>query len=325
MGKELEQYQPGIKYPIVKSSFDLEASRLNYQALLQNISGLIVTRENVNDDITKEARDVLKALTEAKDTQSAEPLKWHADIMEAYRSVYNPLKEAIDRVLGDKKTLATQINSEAKQQQQEQQRINTAKSAIVTFVNRVAVLISEAKNDNDIVSIEKLIGLEKTKKNIYQEFLPELIIQCDGLRPQIKTQKESVRELQKVVEQEKVALESGDVVAATQLREKKEYFEQVIQETGIRIHEKAFEQASTIDIVAPETIDTAPKGRSNWKWKVDDIKILQKKMPHLVKIVPNDEAIDLILATMKKDGSLSDKDSQEWNGITFFNDKSFSR
>lgn len=325
MAKEVEKYQPGIKYPIVKSSFDLEASRLNYQELLQNLAGLQVTRENINDDITKDAREVLKALTEAKDSQSSEPLQWHKDIMEAYKSLYGPLKESVDRVLADKKTLALQIQEETRVQLVEQNRINTAKSAIVTFVNKVAVLIADAKTDDDIVSIEKSIGLEKTKKNVYQEFLPDLITQCDGLRPQIKEQKNTVRELQKVVEDEKRALETGDDIAAAELRGKREHYEQVIQETGIRIHETAFAQASAIDIVAPEVADTAPKGRTNWKWRVGDIKLLQKKMPHLVKVVPDEEAIDILLKTKKTDGSLTGKDEETMSGITFYNDKSFSR
>lgn len=323
MSKEIEKYQPGVKYPIVKSAFDLEATRLKYQELLQHISGLQVTRDNVNEDITKEARDVLKALTETKDTLSAEPLQWHKDIMENYKSLFNPIKEQQDRLMAEKKVVAGQIEQETRQQLAEQTRVNTAKSAIVTFVNRVAVLISEAKSDNDIVAIEKMIGLEKTKKNVYQEFLQELIDQSDGLRPQIKTQKESVRELQKVVEEEKKALETGDAVAAADLREKREHFEQVIQETGIRIHEKAFEQASTIDIVVPEIVDTAPKGRTNWKWRVDDIKTLQKKMPHLVKLVPDEEAIAVLLKTKRADGSLAGKDEENVFGLVFFNDKSF--
>lgn len=325
MANEVEKYQPGAKYPIVKAAFDLEAARVNYQELLQYISGLEISRENVNDDITKEARDVLKALTESKDAQSKEPLQWHRDIMANYKSLHDPLEESIKRVLGDKKTLSLKIQEESRIQLAEQSRINNAKSAIITFVNQVAVLISEAKTDDEIVSIEKKIGLEKTKKNVYQEFLPDLITQCDGLRPQIKTQKETVRELQKVVEEERVALEIGDAVSAAELRGKREHYEQIIQETGIRIHETAFEQASTIEIVAPEVMDTAPKGRTNWKWRVDDIKLLQKKMPHLVKLVPDEIAIGSLLATKRLDGSLKDKLEETLFGLTFYNDKSFTK
>lgn len=325
MAKEIEKYVPGAKAPIVKATFDLEATRLRYQELLQHVSGLQVTRDNVNEDITKEPRDVLKGLTESKDLQSAEPLQWHRDIMAVYKSLYDPLKEQIDRVLADKKKIALQIQEEQRVQLAEHTRVNNAKSAIITFVNKVAVLISEAKTDGDIVTIEKMIGLEKTKKNVYQEFLPDLIAQCDSLRPQIKDQKEYVRQLQKVAEDEKSALETGDVVAAAELREKREHYEQVIQETGIRIHEKAFEQASTIDIVVAEVMDTAPKGRTNWKWRVDDIKLLQKKMPHLVKLVPDEEAIAILLKTKKSDGSLDGKMEETLFGLTFFNDKSFSK
>lgn len=325
MAKEVEKYVPGVKYPIVKASFDVEATRLNYQTILQSVSGIQITKDNVNDDITKDARNALKALEDEKDKQSAEPLKWHKDIMEAYRSLKEPLQEAVNRVLADKKAVALRIQQETQQQLAEQTRINNAKSAIVTFTNKIATQIAEAKTDDDIVSIEKAIGSEKTKKNLYQEFLPDLITQCDALRPQIKDQKENIRKLQKIVADEQKAIESGDVVAMTEIKEKKEHIEAVIYETGIRIHETAFEQATNIDIVAPEVVDTAPKGRTNWKWRVDDIKLLQKKMPHLVKLVPDEEAIAILLKTKKSDGSLDGKMEETLFGLTFYNDKSFSR
>jgi hypothetical protein len=129
----------------------------------------------------------------------------------------------------------------------------------------------------------------------------------------------------KIEEQEKKALETGDIVAATSLREEKDLVTHIIHETGIRIHETAYEQATTIDVVAPEVADTAPKGRTNWKWRVDDIKLLQKKMPHLVKLVPDEDAINGVLTTKRLDGSLKDKMEESFFGITFYNDKTFTR
>ena len=325
MSNEKEVYQPGIKYPIVKAAFDLEANRRNYQILLQNLSSITVTKDNVMEDLTKDGREVLKALEASKDEQSKEPRQWHSDIMEVYKGLKNPLEEQIKRILSEKAVVAAAIKRETDAQIAEQTRIANAKSAIVSFTNRIANLIAEAKTDDDIVSIEKSIGSEKTKKNLYQEFLPDLIVQCDGLRPQIKTQKDNVRRLQKIVQDEKNAIDTGDIVAQTHLREQKEQMEAVIQETGIRIHETAFQQASAIEIVAPEVVELAPKGRTNWKWEVEDIKLLQKKMPHMVKIVPDVEAIDFMLKTKKQDGSLAGKDEEKWNGIRFFNDKTFTK
>ncbi len=320
-----QEYQPGAKLPIVKASFDLEASRLNYQALLQSLTSTTVTRDNINEDLTKGGREALKSLTEEKDRQSVEPLQHHRDIMFAFKSLKDPIEEQLERIQAEKKALAAILKSEQDAQLAEQNRVNTAKSAIINFCNGIAVKIAEAKTDSDIVSIEKMIGLEKTKAKVYQEFLPDLIFQIDGLRPQIKEQKETVRKLQQALEDEKKAEQEGDVVALTNLKEQKEHLEAEIAERGIRIHEKAFEQASTIEIVVPEIAETVPRGRTNWKFRVDDIKLLQKKMPHLVKLVPNDEAIKLQLETMKKDDSLKGKDELSWNGITFFNDKSFTR
>lgn len=325
MANKPKDYQPGEKYPIVKAAFDLEANKRNYQLLLQNLSSITVTKDNVNDDLTKDGRDVLKALTEKKDLDAKAPLQWHQDIMKVYKDLYEPIDEQVKRILADKKVVADQINLEIKIQQAEQNRIANAKTAIVNFTNQIANAIRNAKTDDDVVSVEKLIGLEKTKKNVYQEFLPDLITQLDNLRPAIKDQKENIRQLQAIVEKEKEALASGNIIAATELKERKEYVEAVIEHTGIKIHEEAFKQAITIDIVAPDVVDTAPKGRSNWKWEVTDIKLLQKKMPHLVKLVPDDDAIDLLLKTKKQEGALDNLEEENWNGIRFFNDRKLSK
>lgn len=325
MANKKENWQPGEKYPIVKAAFDLEANKRNYQLLLQNLSSITVTKDNVNDDLTKDGREVLKALTEKKDLDARAPLQWHQDIMKAYKDLYEPIDEQVKRILADKKVVADQINLEIKIQQAEQNRIANAKTAIINFTNQIASAIRNAKTDDDVVSVEKFIGLEKTKKNVYQEFLPDLITQLDNLRPAIKDQKENIRQLQAIVEKEKEALASGNIIAATELKEKKEYVEAVIEHTGIKIHEEAFKQAITIDIVAPDVVDTAPKGRSNWKWEVTDIKLLQKKMPHLVKLVPDDDAIDLLLKTKKQEGALDNLEEENWNGIRFFNDRKLSK
>lgn len=324
MGKEL-QHIPGAKYPIIKASFDLELAKNNYHALLQELSLVKVTKDNVNDDLTGSAKDIMNALTAKKDEESKEPLQLHRDIMEVYNGVYKPLKAEVDRINNEKKVVSLEIHRDQAQQLAEQQRINNAKAAIIEFTNRVANLISTAKTDDDVVQIEMLIGREKNRKNVYHEFINDLITQCDGLRPQIKDLKDNIRKLQAAELAEKEAIESNDLVKVTELREQKEHLAAVIQETGIRIHETAFEQATTIDIVVPEVVDTAPKGRSNWKWRVDDIKLLQKKMPHLVKTVPDEDAIDILLKTKKSDGSLDGKMEETLHGLTFFNDKSFVR
>lgn len=315
----------GPKYALIKTAFDLEASKKNYQVLLQNLAAASYTKDNVNEDITKDGREILKMLEEKKELEAADFLQGHRDVMAIYKDLSGPIKEQVDRLLGEKKKAALEIVAESAKQLAEQNRINAAKKAIIDFGNKVANMISMAKTDTDIVAIEKLLGSEKTKTTVYQEFIPDLITHCDTLRPAVKTQKENIRALQKIEDDEKLAILTGDVQAQTDLRDRKEHFVQVIHETGIRIHEAAFDQATNIEIVVPEVADIAPKGRTNWKWRVDDIALLQKKMPQLVKVVPNDEAINLLLATKRQDGSLKDKLEEKYFGITFFNDKSFTK
>lgn len=310
---------------IIKASFDLEANKKGYQKMLQKLASIEVTRDNVNDDLTKEAREISKYLTEKKDADSKPFLDAHKAIMAAYNGLNNPIKAEADRIAARKKVIADEINEEQRIQREEQEKITRQKTAIVDFINKVALLISDAKNDTDIVSIEKLLGSEKTKTSVYGEFIGDLANQCEGLRPKIKEQKEQIRSLQEIELKQKQAIEEGDLDSATQLEEEKEAINHAITETSIRIHEKAFELASEIEVIAPEIEDTAPKGRSNWKWRVDNIVLLSKKMPHLVLTVPNDAAIDELLSNKKIDGSLKHKDEETFNGITFYNDKSYRK
>lgn len=319
----IEKYIPGPKRSIIKVTFDLEAAKKNYQALLNHLAGITITKDNVNEDTTKEAREVVKALTELKDNESKEPLQTHRDIMSVFKELTEPINAQIDRITNEKKEVATKLQKEAAQALAEQTRVNNAKQAIIDFTNKVATLIGAAKNDMDIVSIEKMIGSEGRKSTVYFEFLPDLIQKCEALKPEIKAQKETIRELQRIEEEKRIATEAGNVQALTNLMEKEERVTELLQDRAIRIHEEAFNQALTVDVIVPEIAEDIPKGRTNWKWRVDDIKLLAKKMPHLVKMVPDDDAIDILLATKRKDGSLEGKLEENWNGVIFFNDKSF--
>lgn len=323
--KEEKNHVQGPQYAIVKAKFDLEAAKKNYQALLQNLAGTTVTRDNVNEDLTADAREVLKQLEDTKESETRAPLQLHRDILHIHNSLADPIKEHVNRINGEKKIIASEISAENAKQLAEQNRINKAKSAVIECANKVSNLIAIAKTDADIVEIEKMIGFEGRRTTLYQEFTDDLKERLEALRPDIKTQKENIRRLQQIEEDEKSALESGDIYSATKLREEKEELTTVIQQTSIAIGEKAFEQASDIDIVAPEIVDTAPKGRTNWKWRVDDIKLLQKKMPHLVKLVPDEDAINQLLVTKRLEGSLKDKMEEKFFGITFYNDKSYTR
>lgn len=319
----VEKHTPGPRFSLIKASFNLETAKKNYQRLLQDLAATKITKDNVSENHSEAGREVLKALIAMKDEASKEPLQWHKDIMAAFKELHDPLKVELDRIAEEKKVVAIELQREAAQQLAEQTRISNAKQAIIDFTNKVANLIADAKTDTDIVSIEKMIGSEGRKSTVYFEFLPDLIQKCEALKPEIKAQKETVRELQHIEAEKKEAEATGNIIALTELKEREESVTELLHDRAIRIHEQAFDQASTIDIIVPEIAETIPKGRTNWKWKVEDIKLLAKKMPHLVKLVPDEDAIDLLLATKKKDGSLTGKLEEKWNGITFFNDQSF--
>lgn len=305
---------------IIGATFNMEAAKNNYMKTLQYLKNVTITRDNVNEDTSKDARLIISALTKKKEEINRPFIDAQKQAVKILKDFCEPLELELARISEEKKIVATQIKAEQQKQIDEQNRINKIKTAISDFINLVAVSITNAKTDDDIVAIEKKIGSEKTKTSVYSDLISELASACDSLRPTIKQQKENVRKLQELNEREKVALETGDINTATELKATKEYYDQLIGETGLRIHEKAFEQSLSIEMVAPETMDEAPKGRTNWKWKITDIKLLSKKLPQFVSLEPVKEKIDEMLSIKRSDGSLKGKQEESYCGILFYND-----
>jgi len=96
--------------------------------------------------------------------------------------------------------------------------------------------------------------------------------------------------------------------------------EETINQAQINVQEKAIFMASQPDIVEVESVvSEAPRPRrQSWEWKITDIQLLAKKMPHLVKIMPEEDKINELLKSKKTDGSLDGKEEENYFGITFF-------
>lgn len=313
-----------ITKELVKASFQIESTRLNYQKVLQAAENIVWTKENINEDLLAPAKFVAAKLTDKKEADKRPFIDAGKIIQTEYNSVFNPINDVISRKAEEKKVVARKIEQEAFAANAEIERQNNIKRSIISFIASITNDITEADTDKAIYSAEMRIGTELSRKNFYQEFMQNFREQCDELKPLIKKQKEYIRILRDVNKSQEAAEAQGDEAALVDLRIKAEGMKEFIDENKVRLQQKAFEQVENSDIAVGVPTAVAPNAaRTWWKWRVDNIDLLDKKMPHLVDRIPNKEKIDQILADKRESGELSGKNELSFNGITFYLEKSY--
>lgn len=314
---------PGqITKELVKASFNIELTRLEYQKVLQSVEDVKWTRENIDQPLLEAGKFVAAKVTEKKDFLKRPYIDAGKVIQNEYNEIFNPLNDALTRKANEKKMLADQIQKEADEANREAARISGIHQSMANFISAITNEITNADNDKMIAAAEMRIGSELARKNIYQEFMADMKAQCDELKPLIKQQKEFLKASKQI---EKEAATTTDDHRAVELKEKAELLKETIDENKMRLQQKAFEQVENTDTMVGIPTVAAPKAsRRWWTWKVDDVELLYKKRPDLVDLVPNKKKIDEIFDAMKSAGDFSNGKSEiKVTGITFYEEKSF--
>lgn len=308
----------------IRALFNTMLIRMGYTNLLQGLESLTFDKNFLQPSYAElKASDKFLKEMEIIRTELSKP---YSEIPKMIKRICDEITAPISKVSASKKAELKAANelaqSELRKIQAENARVESIKIQMGNFINQATKDISLANNDTDIVAIQKRIGAEKSRSTFYAEFLDEFKELCDGLTPLINQRKEHIRKAQELAKAQEQAKESNDPIKAAQLKGEMEYLEMQMTENTIRLQEKAFEQATSIEIATAEPmIELAKAKTTRWLWKVDDISLLYKKMPHLVELIPNKEAIDTILKTKRLDGSLKGKTEEHMNGITFYQEK----
>lgn len=309
---------------LVKASFNIELARLNYQQTLQSVESIVWTRENINEDLLAPGKFVATKLTEQKELVKRPYIDAGKIIQNEYNDVFNPLNDAISRKVNEKKVLADKMRAEDDKANAEIARVAGIRQAITNFISTITNEITGSDNGKAIVAAEMRIGSEISRKNFYQELLPQLKEQTEELKPLIKNQKEYIRAQKELEKSKAKAIAAGDDDKAIELMSKAEGLKEIIDENKIRIQQKAFEQVEQADVAVGVPTAVAPKAsRTWWTWKVDDINLLFKKKPELVNLVADSGKIDEIFDAMKAAGDFEGKREVKYFGITFYEEKSY--
>lgn len=323
-----ETTRPVITQEVVTSKFNLELTRNKYQEALQSLTSYNITRDNINEaqEKMKKARKfltVFKTIYEEKKKPS-----W--DEYNLWLATYNNLKAPFEKLIAEKTAVLTKISNELEKERiaaaNEKTRIDNVKTKIDNFILSVSQQIAEASSDDQLVSLEKLIGSHKANKSRYQEFLPDFITRCNELTPILKKQKEAVRKIEELKKQEQEALASGDDQKVLDSQESQEAVQATISENKVVVQETAINQAIAPEITHVEVLaPTISARRTSWKAELlPDAKSLKKAFDAgMLDCELNSEKAKTTLNALKDAGTLKGLTEYTLNGVRYFEQKLF--
>jgi hypothetical protein len=305
----------------IKLGRDLTKAEGNYQQVLKEVLEFNVAEENFEQAQVLNKK-VMKFLAFGEEHRSEEKkpyLEAGRAIDAAHKKFLKPFEEAKDGLQAKINVVGNRMADAAEKAQKELRRIEGLQAQINNFILTSSTQIAAATTTEQLISIERLINLEKANKVRYQDHLPLLIERSNELTAKIKEQKELVKKLEQVEEEKNKALQDGNDEKAQELLQKSEVLGAKIEENAILVQETASKSVILTEIVAPE-IDMPNSRRKAWKFEVVDIKETAKKRPDLVDVSLNNKAVNEVLKTLKDTGVLNGKTEFVLNGIRFFQD-----
>lgn len=308
----------------MKVGLDLTKAEGNYQQTLKVVLEFNVQEENFEEAqaLNKKIMKWLSFIEEHRKEEKNPYLEAGRLIDAGHKKFSTPFEDAKNQLQGKINVVGKRMQDAADKAKREQERIDGLKNTINTFILDASSKIAAATTTEQLLSIERLINLEKGNKGRYQDHLPLLIERSNELTAKIKEQKDLVKELERVADEAAKALEAGNDEKAQELLQKSELLGAKIEENTILVQESASKAIISTEILAPE-VDMPSTRRKVWKFEVQDIKETIKKRPDLLDVSLNHKAVSEVLKTLKDTGVLTGKAEYVLNGIRFFQDVNY--
>lgn len=326
---------PAFTPEIAKAGIRLELTKaeLNIQAALDKVGKLIFNEDNLTE--IKDAINAIKKIQKAIDDAHEAGKAPHWAACTAWDAAKRDLKALLAPTLVTVDNKYTNLCQAAEKTKREndakEKRKKEIEEKITTTILGFSQEITAAKTTQELVVIQNKINAEQGRKNIYFEFLPNLIECCAGLNPLLKDQKEAIKKLEGLETAKEEAIATGNDEALMKIEEEKEDIGERIQETKIRVEEKAINTSirsygggggysQTFTAVKPD--------RRTWKTELVDVKEAVKKDFELLKVELNPEFVKVKLKALQDAGVLKkdepEKEDITINGIRYFLEKKYS-
>lgn len=306
--------------PAIKGKFNLSLTHSNYQSLLNKADTLVCNEDNLEE--VKEFLNNIRA--GAKETErvhkegKAEAWKVCTEWDSAKRVFISMWQELENKIQPKYAKVCRDIEERKVSQERERARVAAIRSGIDNNLIKFSSQIASCSTSKELVSVERMINLEKTRKDNYEEFFDLAVSKFSELNSQLAVQKEKIKELERLEELEK---KEKDETLILEIKEKKDEIKDIIDESKISIQEKAIDTSLNVVDLAEEVFAEVKPRRSVWVWEAKNLKETLKKMPDWVELTTNDEKINDYLKAKKSEGIHGE--DFEFAGIRFYLKKTY--
>lgn len=310
----------------LKVSFSIALTRKygNYQKALDTVRNAYVAEDNLPE--AQEWLRNLNAFMQDGDNERKaikEPYLKQGQLVDAaFKEFIEPFRMAKERLQEKVNTVAQEVTRKQEEKRRALQLENTIKEYINNFILTFSVKIASADTNEHLISIERLINLEKANKSKYGEFLPMLVERCNELNVKIGEQKNIVRQRQDVIKKMAEARKAKDDEALHALVEADSVLTSKMADNTIRVQEQAA-AAMMVQRNGTEEMEEIKARRTVWKAELVNLKECIKKQPDMLDFSLNTEKVRDAINTLKSAGALEGKEELIVNGIRYFQSKTF--
>ena len=311
---------------VITGKFNLALTESKFQLLADKADKLIFNEDHLEEikEFLAATRKVEMAIESTHKDGKAEALKIGRD----WDAGKNAFMETVASIKLNAQTEYTKICQDVVRRQQEEenerQRKQIIKDGIETNAINFAKKIAECTTSESLTNVERLINLEKSRKEKYMEFIDQAVTRFSELNSILATQKITIKELEENERQQEIARRQQDDAKLLELQEQQEKQQAKIEEAKVVVQETAINQSMNEDIPVARTVfPTVTAKRTTWKFEVVDKKEVMKKAPELVVFTIDEEKVKSNLKLLKDSNQLEGKTELIINGIRYFEFKSY--
>ncbi len=317
---------PNLPAPIV-GKFNLALTESKFQALADEAGKLVFNEDNIDTikEFLEKVRKVERSIEATHKEGKAEAL----EVGRQWDAGKNTFLATVLTIKENPQAEYTRLCKEVEQRRiaaaNERARIDAIKNGIESNAILFAKQIADCETSQQLTAIESKINLEKTRKEKYQEFLPEAAKRFTELNAALANQKTVVKQLEENARLQEIAKKEQDDAKLLQLQQEQEQKQAQIEENKITVQETAIAQSVNAAPVeyATEVIPEVKARRTTWKFEVINEKEVMKKSPELVIFTLDSDKVKAVLKTLKDTNQLDGKTEMLVNGIRYYEDKTF--
>lgn len=308
----------------IQGKFNIALTQSKFQQLADKAATLVYNEDHL-EEIKKfldDMRKVDKSIEETHKEGKADALKIGRD-WDAGKNAFLLMTATIkSKPQAEYERICRDIETRKRNAEIERQRVANIKAGIESNTIKFSTDIANCCTSEQLSYVERMINLEKGRREKYQEFADHAIERYNELNALLKTQKETVRQLEENKRRQAEAIQAQNDELLLQLQEQQEAVQNKVEEAKINVQEAAINQSMRESIpVAVEIIPEIKARRTMWTWEVKDIRETAKKMPSWTQILPDEDKIDEYLKAKKAEGITEEEFTVA--GIRFFLKKTF--